>query len=119
EQNIKTAIISGGFELYVKKIAQELKADFFRANTTLIYDSAGNFKDFEYVIPDGRQAKVSSIKEICRTLKINEEQTIFVGDSLVDLEAFKFTQHGVLYQMTEFEAHIEELEKYAWKRISN
>lgn len=119
ERDIRTAIISSGFEQYVKNIAVKLEADFYRANTTLIFNKRGEFKKFEYVNRNALLAKVNAVNEICKLLDIPVNQTIFVGDSYVDLDAFKLTKHGVLYQMAEFEAHIEELEKYAWKKIKH
>lgn len=116
---IKTAIISSGFELYVSRISEKLGANFFRVNTKLLFDTKGEFKGFEYLNPNAQEAKVNAVKDICLLLNIAVEETIFVGDSIVDLEAFKLTNHGVLYQMKEFEAHIEELEKYSWKKIKN
>lgn len=119
ENNIKTAIISSGFELYVSRIAQKLAADYFRVNTELLFNRKGEFEGFNYVNQNAQEAKVTYVKEICGSLNIPVNQTVFVGDSIVDLEAFKLTTHGVLYQMKEFEAHIEELEQYAWKKIKN
>lgn len=112
-KKIKTAVISSGIDAYVRPVAEKLGLDFWRANYTFTFNKKGEFVRFNYRAPD-EKAKVIEIKEICQKLKIKPTQTIFVGDSVNDLEAFKFTQHGVLYQ-TENDGY----KKVAWKTINN
>lgn len=61
---------------------------------------------------DDQTAKVIQIREICPLLKVKPTETIFVGDSRNNLEAFKLTQHGILYKSKK-----EEYKKKAWKMI--
>lgn len=117
--NVVTAIISAGFKEYVEPIANKLHAKFYRANTKLVFDKKGFFKKFEYVYSDSPTAKVRAIQEICERYKTTPEKTLFVGDSLNDLKAFKLTRHGIMYQIKGYEFEIEELEKYAWKKIKH
>lgn len=113
EKKIKTAVISGGIDYYVKPIARELGFDFWRANYTFSFDKKGKFKRIDYR-GDEEKMKIAGIKEICQRLKIKPTQTIFVGDSINDREAFKLTKHGVLYKTED-----DFLRKIAWKTIKN
>ena len=113
QKDIKTAIISSGTDYYVKKVAEELRIDFWRANYRFLFDREGKFIKFKYDIEDPK-AKVKQVKEICESLGVKPVQTIFVGDSDNDLEAFKLTKHGVLYKSSN-EIH----KKIAWKTIEN
>jgi phosphoserine phosphatase len=113
ERKIKTAVISSGIDFYVKPIAQELGLNFWRANYTFDFDGEGKFKRIDYR-GDEEKVKVADIREICQRLKIKPTQTIFVGNSFNDREAFKLTKHGVLYKTED-----DDLRKIAWKTIKN
>jgi HAD superfamily phosphoserine phosphatase-like hydrolase len=112
-KNILTAIISSGVVDYVQKYANLLDIKLWRANCWLEYDNDGNFKHIRYLDEDPK-AKVIHIKEICQKQGIDPTETMFVGDSLNDIKAFKLTKHGVLYK-----SNNEQCIKYAWKRITN
>ncbi len=119
KKGIKTAVISNGFKYYVEPVATTLEADFWKTNTSIIFDENDVFKKFEFLIEDGHLAKVLPMNNICKNLNIGLEETMFVGDSFADIDAFELTKHGVLYQMKEFETDTKELEKHAWKKIKN
>lgn len=119
KKKIKTAIISSGFKYYVEPVAVKLGADFWRANTSIIFDENDIFKKFESLIDDDHLAKVLPMNNICKDLNISLEETMFVGDSFNDIDAFELTKHGVIYQMREFETDTKDLEKYAWKKIKH
>ena len=113
EQKILTAIISSGIDFYVKKVAKVLNPDYWRANATFHFDNNGLFTKWDY-LTDDNQTKVIQINEICEELGIKPTDTIFVGDTDNDLEAFKLTRHGILYKGKNPD-HI----KLAWKSIGN
>lgn len=113
KKKIKTAVISSGIDYCVKTIAKKLDLDFWRANYNFIFGKDGKFRRIDYVDTE-EKAKAIQIKEICRKLKIKPTQTIFVGDSFNDVDAFKLTKHGVMYQSKD-----KTLKKVAWKRIKN
>ena len=113
EQKILTAIISSGIDYYIKKVAKVLNPDYWRANATFHFDKKGLFTHWDYLTDDNR-TKVIQVNEICEELKIKPTETIFVGDTDNDLEAFKLTKHGVLYKGKN-EKHIE----FAWMTIDN
>jgi len=112
-KKIKTAVVSSGIDYYVKPVAEKLGLDFWRANYTFTFNKNEKFVRFNYLAPD-EKAKVVQIKEICQKLKVRPTKTIFVGDSVNDLEAFKFTKHGVLYR-----TEVDGYKKAAWKTIKN
>jgi len=113
KRKIKTAIISSGIDEYVKPIARELGIDLWRTNYTFSFRKDGKLKKINYIDSD-KKTKVIQIKEICQKFKIKPTETIFVGDSINDLEAFKLTKHGVLYR-NDFDGY----KKFAWKTIKN
>ncbi len=119
KKKIKTAIISSGFKYYVEPIAVRLEVDFWRANTSIVFDRNDVFKKFEFLIDDDHLGKVLPTNQICKDLNISLEETMFVGDSFNDIDAFELTKHGVLYQMKEFKTKTQKLKKYAWKKIKN
>ncbi len=112
KRKIKTAIISSGIDEYVKSVAQKLKFDFWRSNHSFSFNRKGELKKINYFGID-EKVKPYQIKEICQKLKIEPKETLFVGDSINDLEAFKLTGHGVLYKTKEN----DDYEKFAWKVI--
>jgi len=113
KRKIKTAIISSGIDEYVKPVARELGIELCRTNYSFDFDKNGKLKKINYLNSD-KKSKVIQIKEICRKFKIKPTETLFIGDSINDLEAFKLTKHGVLYK-NDFEGY----KKFAWKTIKN
>jgi len=113
KRKIKTAIISSGIDYYVKKVAKKLGIDLWRTNYTFSFKKDGKLKQINYLDCD-EKTKVIQTKEICRKFKIKPTETLFVGDSINDLEAFKLTKHGVLYKTED-----DSYKKFAWKTIKN
>ena len=113
-RKIKTAIISSGIDEYVRPVASKLGFDFWRSNYTFSFGKDGRIKKINYVGPD-EEVKIIQVKEICRKFKIKPTETLFVGDSINDLQAFKLTKHGLLYKTKKNDVY----EKYAWKVIKN
>ncbi|MCI8484524.1 MAG: Cof-type HAD-IIB family hydrolase [Lachnospiraceae bacterium] len=59
-------------------------------NYTIIYRE-GNFME---IVPKGFN-KATGIREICKTLKIDHENTYSFGDSTNDLDMLKYTAHSI------------------------
>lgn len=114
QRKIKTAMISSGIDEYVKPVAEKLGFDLWRVNYNFAFEKNGKLKKISYIGIDNK-VKTYQIKEICQKLKIKPTETLFVGDSINDLEAFKLTKHGVLYKTKWNDCY----EKYAWKVIKN
>lgn len=116
-RKIRSAIVSGSLDYHVGRIGKLLKIESWRANTTIVFDKRGRFLKFTNVANEV-DAKEIFIKEICVEFGIDPTETMFVGDSINDLKAFKLTGHGVLYKNFG-RPEDKELENYAWKRITN
>lgn len=114
EKKIKIAIISGGIDEYIKPVARKLGIELCRTNYSFEFDKNDKLKKINYFYPD-KKSKVIEIKEICRRFNIKPIETIFVGDSINDLGAFKLTKHGVLYENENNDCY----KKFAWKTIKN
>jgi HAD superfamily phosphoserine phosphatase-like hydrolase len=112
-KKIKVAIISSSIDYCVRLVAKKLGVKLWRTNYNFVFGKDGKFQKIDYVDTEER-AKMIQIKEICRKLKIKPTQTIFVGDSRNDADAFKLTKHGVMYQSQD-----KTLKRVAWKRIKN
>lgn len=110
---VKKGIISSSLNSFVEKVAKKLKLDFWRANSSLVFDEKGFFKGIKSYAEDPI-AKVLHVKEICKIYKVNVRDTIFIGDSYNDIEAFKYTGRGILYKTRD-----PKLEKFATKRIES
>lgn len=113
QKGVKMAIISSGIDFYIKKVAQKLEISLWRANYSFIFDKKGNFVKMKY-LTDDPQAKVLHIKEICQELSIKPTETAYIGDSMNDCQAFKLTQHGVLYRGND-----KRLTKLCWLKVDN
>jgi HAD superfamily phosphoserine phosphatase-like hydrolase len=115
KNNIEVAIISSGLKDYVRIIAKRLSIKTYRVNAYFSFYNQGKFRfrKFTY-FSDDPITKVNQINEICFKLKIDPEETYFVGDSFNDIKAFELTKHGILYKTKN-----KKIAKYAWKMIDN
>lgn len=83
ENNIKFALVSGGFTFFTERLQYELGIDFTRANT--LDKSQGKLTG--KVVGDiiGAQAKANFLHELCEKLNIKPKNIIAVGDGANDL----------------------------------
>lgn len=107
------AIISSGSAEYVSGVAEYFGIKYFRVNSILDFNKDGKFEKLRGFGEDA-QVKVDQVKEICGLLKINPDESVFIGDSDNDIKAFEFTKHGILYGSKRL-----DLEKHAWKRVED
>lgn len=125
EKQIPTVIISNGIDYYVEKVAKYFHIDYWSANAHFDFDKNGNFKRIVHK-GKGDDAKVAAINKISTKLKVNPQDSFYIGDSVNDLTAFKFTKRGILYE-TKFGNHIRDewtrlddsIIQAAWKRITD
>lgn len=112
-KKIKIAIISGGIDYYVGQVANYFGIEDWSANFSFVFDENGIFTKLNS-LDDDQIAKVNAVKKISESFGISHLESVFIGDSRNDVEAFEFTQRGILYN------HIDpELEKLAWKKVDN
>jgi len=112
-QHIPIAIISGSFDVYTKYVADTLGISIWKANYSFTFNKDGSLLKIN-AMGDEKLTKVNDVKNICQQQSINPEETLFIGDSFNDIEAFKLTKHGVLYKSDQ-----PEFKKYAWKTITH
>ena len=82
-QNIKFALVSGGFTFFTDRLKTRLGIDYTRANTLSITNNQLNGSVDGDII--GAQAKADFLIELCEELEILTTQTIAVGDGANDL----------------------------------
>lgn len=82
-QDIKFALVSGGFTFFTELLKTRLGIDYTRANTLSVTDHELNGTVEGGII--GAQAKADFLIELCDELEIMMAQTIAVGDGANDL----------------------------------
>ncbi|WP_319379956.1 phosphoserine phosphatase SerB [Thiomicrorhabdus sp.] len=95
KQQIKFALVSGGFTFFTDRLQQRLKIDFTRANVL----AEENDKLAGSVVGGiiGAQAKADFLHELCEQLSIDPSQTVAVGDGANDLLMMKEAGLSVAY----------------------
>ena len=91
----KTAIISGGFTCFARKLQSDLGFDHVHANELDIQNGALTGKPVGEIIDGTRKAEL--LKQIARQEGISLEQTIAVGDGANDLPMLSVAGLGVAF----------------------
>lgn len=91
---IKTALLSGGIDILVERVARELGVERWEANR-LVFDEKG------LLVPGGipiveALGKDRVLKRIVVDLGVSLKETMFVGDSHWDAPAFRVAGYSVL-----------------------
>ena len=94
DQDYKTALITGSFDLFAKAIAQKLDIPSWYANTEMIWDEKGNLVDFHYVRDQAAQ-KLIHLQQFTKQHGIHIEDCIVIGDGDNDVEIFKATKNDI------------------------
>jgi len=92
----RSAIVSGGFEFFARRLAGTLGIDEVFANTLAIADGRVT-GDAQGRIIDGRR-KAELLREIARAKGLSNEQVIAVGDGANDLPMLGLAGLGVAYR---------------------
>lgn len=80
----KVGIVSGGFLNVIEPLLNELKIDFYRANTLEIKDGKLTGKTLGPIID--RAAKAAALREFAQISQIELSQCVAIGDGANDLE---------------------------------
>jgi phosphoserine phosphatase len=90
-----TVLVSGGFSLFTQTIAEMIGFDENHANTLLVENGIMTGYVDEPVL--GREAKLDTLLEVARYLRLPLEQTMAVGDGANDLAMIERAGLGVAY----------------------
>ena len=88
-----TALVSGGFTLFTKKIANAIGFDEHNANELVVEDGHLAGVVNEPIL--GKQAKLEKLEELCKKLNISPEDAMAVGDGANDLAMLNLAGSGV------------------------
>lgn len=83
QADIQTALVSGGFTFFTDRLKAKLGLDFSRAN--VLSETEGKLNGSVEGAIVGAKAKADFLHELCRTLDIQPNQVIAVGDGANDL----------------------------------
>ncbi|MGE3986414.1 phosphoserine phosphatase SerB [Pseudorhodoplanes sp.] len=90
-----TVLVSGGFSLFTREIAEMIGFDENHANTLLVRDGTLTGHVEEPIL--GREAKLDTLLEVARYLKLPLAETMAVGDGANDLAMIGRAGLGVAY----------------------
>ncbi|MBX9765180.1 HAD-IB family phosphatase [Patescibacteria group bacterium] len=107
------AVISSGLVGYVENVAKALHIPLAYSYTSFLYSPDGIFSGVAYnEASDELQAKVNALKDFGAKVGAKPEEIAFVGDSINDIEGFRYTGRGILVG-----EGTEELRRAAWKQV--
>ena len=95
-QGAHTVLVSGGFSLFTRTIAAMIGFDENHANTLLVED--GRLTGFVEEPVLGREAKLDTLLEVARFMRLPLELTLAVGDGANDLAMIGRAGLGVAYR---------------------
>jgi len=96
QQNIKTALVSGGFTFFTDKLASRLNFDFALSNVLRIENNRLTGEVSSPIVNADRKAQF--LQEICESSGISTNQAIAVGDGANDLKMMKLSGMSVAYR---------------------
>jgi len=95
QNNIKFALVSGGFTFFTDRLKDRLKLDFTLSNT--LHKQNGKLTgDLNGEIV-GAEAKAAFLLEKCKALNISPNQAVAIGDGANDLKMMEVAGLGVAY----------------------
>lgn len=106
KKKLVSAIISGGSLALIKRVQKDFGVDYVFANDLIIKD--GKVDGYDAQVEAGFGIKADIIKDLCKKLKINPREVVYVGDSKYDLNAFQLAGMAIA-----FNSDSEELKKHA------
>jgi len=96
QQNIKTALVSGGFTFFTDKLAERLKFDYVLSNVLGIEDNELTGIVSSSIVNADRKAQF--LEEICAQTGLSTKHAIAVGDGANDLKMMKLSGMSVAYR---------------------
>jgi len=109
KKNYDVAVLSGSFDVLVKKVANELHIPLWAANNRFVFNEKGEGQAIECAGNDNI-FKREKLLEMCNSLSIDPASCACVGDSENDREIFRLTGKGVAIRGS-------PVTKEAWKVV--
>lgn len=95
DNNIKFALVSGGFTFFTEKLKDRLALDFALANVLEIENEKLSGSIVGAIV--GAEAKKNFLLSLCSELGIRPDQTLAIGDGANDLQMLSAAGVGVAY----------------------
>ena len=95
-QNIRTALVSGGFDFFAKRVVSTLKMDDYLANKLEVENNKLTGKTFAMLV--GAKEKADFLSTLCAKYRVPVNTTIAVGDGSNDLAMMKKAGLSVAYR---------------------
>lgn len=96
KRGYKSAIISGSSIEVAKRVQKDYSVDYIFANELIIEDNKVS-GEFKWPIGAGKHLKAKIISELCQKLDISPKETIYVGDTELDIEAFQIVGKSIAF----------------------
>ena len=111
KKSFLTAIISASSIEVARRVQKDFGIDYLFANELVIRDGkvAG---EFVWPIGAGKEKKAEIIRDLCKDLNVSLDEVIYIGDSDMDIEAFKEVGYSIA-----FNSASKELKKVASKVV--
>lgn len=107
------AVVSSGLTDYVQNVADAVGIQHVYSYTSFMYSDDGVFTGVAYnETANELQAKVNALSDFASKVGVQPEEVAFVGDSINDIEGFRFTGRGILVG-----EGTEALRAAAWKQV--
>lgn len=87
-KGLKTAIISASSIDVVRRVQRDFGVDFVFGNE-LVFRGGKVSGEFNWPVAGGHEEKAKIVRTLCKDLGISSSEVIFIGDSKIDVEAFK------------------------------
>mgnify|MGYP005644925109 CR=1 FL=1 len=113
KNKIISAIVSSSSIDVVKRVKRDFQVDYIFANKLVIKDGKVS-GEFVWPIGAGKENKARIIRELCKKIEIRREECVCIGDSDVDIEAFKEVGLSIA-----FNSDSDELKKVATCVVNN
>ncbi len=101
-ENIKSAVVSGGFTYFTDQLAKDIGLDHARANTLKIENDQLTGEVQGSIV--NATAKAEFVKELCQHYQISTKQVVVAGDGANDLEMMNVAGLSVAYHAKEIVA---------------
>jgi len=107
EKKYLTAIVSASSIDVAKRVQKDFEVDYIFANELVIKNGKVT-GEFNWPIGAGKENKAKIIRTLCAELRILPKECVYIGDSDMDIEAFKEVGASIA-----FNSNCDELKKVA------